>query len=115
MRNAKFGKLGQALSPREWQILQLLSEGLSEPDLARELYLSLNTIKTHCRRIYTKLGALNRANAVAIGFRQGVLQPMTGDACCEHCFGVRLALAETSHRHLPEKLASVFTGSGIAA
>src|SRR6185437_15347518 len=55
------------LSDRELAVLQLLPTDLSLRDIASSLYLSLNTVKTHTRSIYRKLGASSREEAVARG------------------------------------------------
>ena len=60
-----------ALSMREMQVLTGMSQGKSNAQIGRELYLSEDTIKTHARRLFRKLGAKDRAEAVAIGFRRG--------------------------------------------
>ncbi len=52
------------LSDRELEVLRLLRSDLSGPDIARELHVSLNTLRTHTKHIYTKLGATNRREAV---------------------------------------------------
>jgi LuxR family maltose regulon positive regulatory protein len=52
------------LSARELEVLHLLRSDLSGPELARELHVSLNTIRTHTKNIYTKLGVTNRREAV---------------------------------------------------
>ncbi|HEY1280614.1 MAG TPA: LuxR C-terminal-related transcriptional regulator, partial [Acidimicrobiales bacterium] len=56
--------LVEPLSPRELEILRLLRTDLSGPDIARELTVSLNTVRTHTKNIYTKLGVNNRRAAV---------------------------------------------------
>jgi LuxR family maltose regulon positive regulatory protein len=56
--------LVEELSGRELDVLRLLRSELSGPDIARELMVSLNTMRTHTKRIYTKLGATNRREAV---------------------------------------------------
>lgn len=53
------------LSEREIQVLDGMSRGLSNSEIGRELYLSEDTVKTHARRLYRKLGAADRAQAVA--------------------------------------------------
>ena len=55
----------EPLSKREREILVQLSAGLSDQQIANELYLSLNTVKWYNRRIYDKLGVSNRMQAVA--------------------------------------------------
>lgn len=62
------------LSPREREILNLAAEGRSGPEIARLLFLSPNTVKTHLSNIYEKLGVSDRAAAVAKALREGVLQ-----------------------------------------
>ena len=52
------------LSNRELDVLRLLRSDLSGPDIARELVVSLNTVRTHTKSIYMKLGANNRREAV---------------------------------------------------
>ena len=53
------------LSSRELDVLRLLRSDLSGPDIARELVVSLNTVRTHTKNIYIKLGVNNRREAVA--------------------------------------------------
>jgi LuxR family maltose regulon positive regulatory protein len=55
----------EPLSEREVEILQLIAEGLTNPEIANRLFLSLHTVKTHTRNIYSKLGVHNRTEAVA--------------------------------------------------
>jgi LuxR family maltose regulon positive regulatory protein len=56
--------VAEALSKRELEVLQLLDSELTGPEIARELYVSLNTLRTHTKRIFTKLDARTRAAAV---------------------------------------------------
>jgi ATP/maltotriose-dependent transcriptional regulator MalT len=56
---------GEELSERELVILRLLAAGLTKPEIARELYIAYNTVKTHTRTIYRKLDAATRDDAVA--------------------------------------------------
>lgn len=51
------------LTPREREILELLALGLCNKQIGRELRLTDNTVRTHCSRIYTKLGVANRTQA----------------------------------------------------
>ena len=55
----------QMLTPREQEILQLLARGLSNAEIAAQLHLSVETVRTHIRHIYRKLQARNRAEAVS--------------------------------------------------
>ena len=54
----------EPLSERELDVLRLLGTDLGGPDIARELVVSLNTIRTHTKNIYAKLGVNNRRAAV---------------------------------------------------
>ncbi|SNY28912.1 regulatory protein, luxR family [Paractinoplanes atraurantiacus] len=76
----------RALTNREWQVLKGIADGLSNADIGRMLYVSEDTIKTHARRLFRKLDARDRAHAVAIGFRRGLLRPEDmpdlGDTLC---------------------------------
>jgi LuxR family maltose regulon positive regulatory protein len=56
--------LVEPLSERELEVLRLLGTDLNGPDIARELVVSLNTVRTHTKRIYAKLGVNNRRAAV---------------------------------------------------
>ena len=62
------------LTPREREILTLAAEGRSAPEIARLLFLSPATIKTHLSNVYDKLDVSDRAAAVAKALREGVLQ-----------------------------------------
>lgn len=64
---------GRQLTVREFQILSCAAQGKSNENIGRELFVSEHTIKTHLRRLFDKIGAANRAHAVAIAFRQGAL------------------------------------------
>ncbi len=63
---------GEPLSEREREVLRLLASELSQREIGRELYLSLNTVKTHSRRIFRKLGVSTRDEAVARGREIGL-------------------------------------------
>jgi two-component system nitrate/nitrite response regulator NarL len=67
---------GQAplLSDRERQILQMIADGKSVPEMATELFLAQTTIKTHIRRLYEKLGVSDRGAAVAQAMRNHLLE-----------------------------------------
>jgi LuxR family transcriptional regulator, maltose regulon positive regulatory protein len=60
-------------SSRELEILRHLATGLSNREIAAELYISLNTMKTHVRSLYRKLGVSSRSQAVAAGRARGLL------------------------------------------
>ena len=67
------GPAPAALTERELQVLTGMSQGKSNGAIGRELYLSEDTIKTHARRLFRKLGVNDRAQAVALGFRRGLV------------------------------------------
>ena len=56
---------GSELSERELTVLRLLSGGLSEREIGRELFLSFNTVHSHVKSVYRKLGVSSRADAIA--------------------------------------------------
>lgn len=62
-----------SLSPRETQVLNLLHEGLSIPAIAHEMYISISTAKTYVSRLYEKLGAANRAQALMTALHHGLI------------------------------------------
>jgi DNA-binding NarL/FixJ family response regulator len=63
-----------ALTERELQVLSGMSRGRSNAEIGKELYLSEDTVKTHARRLFRKLEAADRAQAVAVGFRGGLVR-----------------------------------------
>jgi DNA-binding NarL/FixJ family response regulator len=63
-----------ALSSREREIMQLLAEGHTGDEVADQLFLSNQTVKTHIRNAVTKLEARNRVHAIAIALRDGLIQ-----------------------------------------
>lgn len=62
-----------SLTPREHEILQLLGEGMSVAQVSTRLYISQSTAKTHMSKLYDKLGAGNRTQAVMAAVRLGLL------------------------------------------
>lgn len=63
------------LSPREREILGLLSRGLSGEQAAKQLVLSSETVRTHVRNAMSKLGAATRVHAVALALQRGEIEP----------------------------------------
>lgn len=61
------------LSRREYQVLQLVADGLENAAIAKLLYLSVETVRTHVKSILRKLSARDRTHAVTIAFRNGIL------------------------------------------
>ncbi|WP_117214478.1 response regulator [Allorhizocola rhizosphaerae] len=66
--------VGQVLSNRELQVLQLVADGAANREAAKRLFISEASIKTHLLHIYGKLGVRDRAAAVAEAYRRGLLQ-----------------------------------------
>lgn len=60
-------------SERELEVLRLVADGLVNTEIGRQLWLSPETVKSHVASLLAKLGAKTRAEAVAIGFRAGLL------------------------------------------
>jgi two-component system, NarL family, nitrate/nitrite response regulator NarL len=63
------------LSPREREILALLAEGQTQEQIASQLVISPKTVGTHIQHILGKLGVNTRAQAVAMAFRRGLVEP----------------------------------------
>jgi two-component system nitrate/nitrite response regulator NarL len=64
---------GPPLTSRERQILALIAQGLSGPEIGRRLFIAPSTVKTHSANLYGKLGVTERAAAVAEGMRRGLV------------------------------------------
>jgi len=61
------------ITPRELEILSLIAQGLSNREIAGRLFVSENTVKTHCSRAFDKLGARRRTQAVQLSKQLGLL------------------------------------------
>jgi DNA-binding NarL/FixJ family response regulator len=61
------------LTDREREVLMLIAHGLSNQELAEQLFIADNTVKTHVKRIFTKLGARDRAQAIVIAYESGLV------------------------------------------
>ena len=66
-------KMIEPLSERELDVLKLLATELNGPDMARQLVVSLNTLRTHTKNIYSKLGVNNRRAAIRRAEELGLL------------------------------------------
>ena len=66
-------KIGDDLTDRELEVLDLLAEGLSNAEIAQQLTISTSTAKHHVRAILSKLGAANRAGAVALAMQHDLI------------------------------------------
>ncbi|HET6741649.1 MAG TPA: response regulator transcription factor [Kribbella sp.] len=73
-RQVAAGPSCATLSPRELEVLSLLATGMSVPAIAATMFVSLSTAKTYVSRLYEKLGATNRANAIMTAMRLRLLQ-----------------------------------------
>jgi ATP/maltotriose-dependent transcriptional regulator MalT len=62
------------ITRRELEILELVAQGMSNREIAGKLYVSENTVKTHCSRAFDKLGAKRRTQAVQMGKEFGLLR-----------------------------------------
>ncbi|MCT9091504.1 response regulator transcription factor [Streptomyces sp. ASQP_92] len=67
------GPAGEPLSGREREVLELVAKGTSNREIARALFISEATVKTHLTHIYGKLGAKDRAAAVAVAYDRKIL------------------------------------------
>jgi DNA-binding CsgD family transcriptional regulator len=61
------------ITRRELEILELIAQGMSNREIAEKLYVSENTVKTHSSRVFDKLGARRRTQAVQLGKEFGLL------------------------------------------
>jgi two-component system, NarL family, response regulator len=63
------------LSERERQVLEFIAQGRSNKEIGQILYIAENTVKTHVKSILTKLDAVGRTEAIAVGIKRGLIKP----------------------------------------
>jgi DNA-binding NarL/FixJ family response regulator len=73
LRRVPQANADRVVTPREFEVLKLLAEGMKQSEIAAELVISSKTVASHIERILGKLGAHSRAQAVAIAYRDGLV------------------------------------------
>lgn len=64
------------LTPREQDVLLGLADGLTDPEIGRELFIAPSTVKYHVKHLQAKLGARNRTHVVALAYHRRILTPL---------------------------------------
>jgi DNA-binding NarL/FixJ family response regulator len=67
------------LTPREREVVALIAQGLSNDEISRKIFVSPSTVKTHCARAMSKLGARDRAQLVVFAYQAGLVRPGWSD------------------------------------
>jgi DNA-binding NarL/FixJ family response regulator len=65
--------VAESLTPRELDVLRLLANGRSNPDIAAQLFLTEGTVRNYVSGIFTKLGVTDRTQAAVIALRHGLV------------------------------------------
>jgi len=65
------------LSKRERQVLEYIANGRRNKEIGQILYISEHTVKTHVKSILTKLDAIGRTEAIAVGIKRGLIKPVS--------------------------------------
>ena len=70
VHTVKVSRATRRVTPRELEVLALIADGYSTREIARDLWITEETVRTHVRRLLNRLDARTRAHAVAIAFRE---------------------------------------------
>lgn len=81
------GAESDPISPRELEVLECMSQEMSNQAIARALGITENTVKTHVSHLFNKLGASDRAGAVLRGWRQGLISSSAAGQANNHANG----------------------------
>jgi NarL family two-component system response regulator LiaR len=73
LASSKPAELGHDLTARECEVLTLMVEGLNNPKIGERLSISVTTVRSHVSNIFSKLGVSNRAEAIVLALRQGLI------------------------------------------
>ena len=68
--NGTASRAGRRITARELEVLALVAKGCSTPEIARQLWITEDTVQTHVKRTLRRLGARTRAHAVAIAYTE---------------------------------------------
>jgi two-component system NarL family response regulator len=70
------------LTKRELQVLEYIANGRSNKEIGQILFISEHTVKTHVKSILTKLDAIGRTEAIALGIKRGIIKPVSSRELC---------------------------------
>ena len=93
------------LTPRESEVLRLIAAGKSNREIARALFVSEATVKTHVNRIFAKTGSRDRTQAMRYAYTHGYADPPTAVTLSQRVFAVHLARLLVDPQPAPARLA----------